>query len=466
MSAMNPSENKSKLTKAQILSAPELRIGSEIDNPDMTIQTIINRPVVNTNKMSRFVLDFKGGVLDSNSRLQLSLDSSNANSFYARNVGVLGLLKRVRLLGNNGATIISECDDFNHLSAYHSLFLDGEHQVEHEQYTSNRCMGHQFLYDNTLTTQSNSDAVGIGINNGWDYDSSDLQNPAFLSIASKPIFSVSLKEMFPVLRRQIGLPTWLLENLVIEIFYETDYASDSNTGRICTASGQGMASTPIDLTQTKLMLDYVMYSQKQQEEMLDDSLQIKYHEYRLTKTSLSHTDATNFIRNLGGANRECSKIILGLADDNQTNDSIINKYNAVAVPLASTCELNVKYNDNFLYSGGDVKNNARHYFNLCEAEGLKPHITKQEYCNECEVLTTQSFEGHNQNNLLKGKFNWFSFRLNRGEKVNSRGVELYSKLATLTDLGGGKTYTQRAWLEVARQLVIDKNSGEVSVYWV
>ena len=55
MSAMNPSENKSKLTKAQILSAPELRIGSEIDNPDMTIQTIINRPVVNTNKMSRLI---------------------------------------------------------------------------------------------------------------------------------------------------------------------------------------------------------------------------------------------------------------------------------------------------------------------------------------------------------------------------------------------------------------------------
>ena len=41
----------------------------------------------------------------------------------------------------NPDEILQEIDDFNHLSAYESMFQDGEHQTEKEQFLTNRCMG-------------------------------------------------------------------------------------------------------------------------------------------------------------------------------------------------------------------------------------------------------------------------------------------------------------------------------------
>ena len=122
----------------------------------------------------------------------------------------------------------------------------------------------------------------------------------------------------------------------------------------------------------------------------------------------------------------------------------------------------VFYNDKYLYSGGDVVNNARHYHNIVRAEGLAPHVTKEEYCNENPQLTQYQLESHDQKTQLKGQMGWQCMALNRGEKVNQRGVELYQKMSGFTDLD----YTQRAWIEVVRVAEIDVvGDGDTIVYW-
>jgi hypothetical protein len=50
-----------------------------------------------------------------------------------------------------------------------------------------------------------------------------------------------------------------------------------------------------------------------------------------------------------------------------------------------------------------------------------------------------------------GRFNWLSFRLNRNERINSRGLEYYWKYEGLDNTG---SYTQRAWLELAKITVL------------
>ena len=52
---------------------------------------------------------------------------------------------------------------------------------------------------------------------------------------------------------------------------------------------------------------------------------------------------------------------------------------------------------------------------------------------------------------ILGRFNWLAYRLNRNERVNSRGIEYFSKY---DGLGNGSNYTQRAWLELAKLTTI------------
>ena len=52
---------------------------------------------------------------------------------------------------------------------------------------------------------------------------------------------------------------------------------------------------------------------------------------------------------------------------------------------------------------------------------------------------------------LLGRFNWLSYRLNRNERVNTRGIEYYYKY---DGLGDGGNFTQRSWLELAKLTTI------------
>jgi len=89
---------------------------------------------------------------------------------------------------------------------------------------------------------------------------------------------------------------------------------------------------------------------------------------------------------------------------------------------------------------------------------MVPFVTREEFCAEGVALTTDEFMGYVQQEGdaatekgILGRFNWLAYRLNRNERINSRGLEYYWKYEGLDNTGG---YTQRAWLELAKITVL------------
>jgi len=101
-----------------------------------------------------------------------------------------------------------------------------------------------------------------------------------------------------------------------------------------------------------------------------------------------------------------------------------------------------------------VTNPARQFHNTAQAEGMVPFVTREEFAAEGTALTNDEFMGYVQNKGddadekgILGRFNWMSYRLNRNERINSRGIEYFTKYE---GLGDGGNYTQRTWLELAK----------------
>ena len=92
------------------------------------------------------------------------------------------------------------------------------------------------------------------------------------------------------------------------------------------------------------------------------------------------------------------------------------------------------------------------------SEGVPPFILKEEWDGTRSTsVTADTLEGYALNAELKyAPKHYYAVKLNRGERVNSRGVELEMTMP----LVDGATYTQRAWLEVAK--VITLKNGRIT----
>ena len=374
-----------------------MSVGVIPSNPTMDVESVIIRPIVNTDTFVRFQLDQRG-FLSSQSRIQFQLQgTAGKNSFLPIGVGIMSLIRRAVLRGNNGAVVLQEIDDFNHYQSYESLFLDSEHVVEKEQFLSGRSHALAVCYDDTAgnITTTNDQADGITLDTGLNFDNNGgvLRKPLSQYLKQEPIFSVSLADLFPIFRTT-QLPTYAMQNLVIELTFEPV----GTQGRCVVRKDDDTGiSYPLNLAETKLMADYLHYQPDEisawesSEALKNGKKVISYVDYRLTKTSYTHDKATNIIRNLGGANRQINKIICGMVNDNDGEVDLLNKYNAQWVGAGGSVELNVKYNDKYLFAGGDVDNNGRHYHNVTRTEGLPLQVTKEEYSNEVKSLTHKEF---------------------------------------------------------------------------
>jgi len=148
---------------------------------------------------------------------------------------------------------------------------------------------------------------------------------------------------------------------------------------------------------------------------------------------------------------------------------LLNKYNAFAPSrtddVNGVLTTNLFYNERFLYPQ-NVTNPAREFHNLQDAEQKIPYTTRDIYSNEGSGLVTASsggnaghFEGRTQNVNLEGHLFWQGYRLNRGERVGSKGIELTMNNNTLAD----GTYTQVAYIEVLRYATL--NDGHLEVFF-
>ena len=444
-----------------------LQAGRIDTNMLMDVSSDVIDPIVINDTNCRFVLQNKGYLHDG-SRITLGVlknASVAAGAFFPPNLGVHSLIRRATL--SIGGNLVSETDDYNHFKTYQSMFLSSEINKYRESVMSGRFIAHDFIYNSSAGSQSNTAADQYGIDTGMDYNGTGstavVSIPEFLDINNEPTFSVTLAQLFPFMKG-VNLPLFAMkQEIIIDLVWEPL----TSTGRCSVNLNASTGSQfKIDTANVKLVADYIFYDGEKMAADLNTYMtqetNFAYNDYRLTKTSLSVADAKNSVRNLGGAGRMVTKIITGINDDNRNDRYILNKYSAIAPnrdytsPSASnvrgngTLTTNVRMNDFFVFPI-DLSNSAVLFDKTTRAEGGFPFVTREEYSAEGDVLTSTKFEETAQNGSkgLLGNFFFQSFKLPAG-RVNSRGLELTTKMDSLPALAGSQTYTQRTWIEIGR----------------
>ena len=432
-----------------------IKIGSIPGDMDMSVDTDTLEPVVSSNSFCRFTLLNKG-FMNSFSKIVLGLDAVSGSNTYPLNVGISALIQRAVL--KVGAKTISETEDFGQFMAYKSLFIDPSINKEREQVISARGNALELRYQNASGNFSEFNASSYGIDNGLCYIASGrttsgregLLPQYWQELRQAPEFQVSLADLFPFLRFN-SLPLYMFdEQISIELFFNT---TDGTRMVGPTAS----TSTSINTAGLKLIADYIYYDGETMEQFANANrdMNFQYVDYQLNKRTLNKTQAeTKQILNVGGAGRLVSKLFCGMYNDTTDTDSIINVYNAEG-PLITVqngarqmgiLTSNIRYNDKYLYPL-DRKSNAIHFHDITSAESMVPHISRDMYSGGGEGLTAETYNGQRQDVNLKAQFYFQAHRLNRNERINSRGIEYEQKYSAIAD----QTFTQRTWIEVIKQ---------------
>ena len=439
-----------------------MRVGAVPVDMAMDVDTSVLDPVVNNQDFCRFVLERKG-FLHSFSKITLSVNN-DVNATFPAGVGVHSLIRRCAL--RIGTTVIAEIDDFNHWMSYKSMFIDNDINLERETYLSSRIINHDMFLNNDTDTESNTNASNVCLKTKLEYDVATngidgvLETQPELRTSNAPSFSVSVADLFPFLRFN-QLPLYMIDQQVsIELHFEP---SSSLKRCICAVADKDTLFT-MDLTQTKFIADYIYYDGEMMNRYAEENkvMNWTYNDYRLNKRTLTQAQLqTQQILEIGGAGRLINKIVSSLAPPiTDPADNILNNYVSVSPSLTTKNNglftTNLIYNDNRLYPV-DRSNPAVHFHDVVQAEQNVPQITREEF-------NRQSGEGGFSDNLdyidkvqsssvegLSGLFHHICYRLNRNERVNSKGVELQ----LLYSVAGAGAHTHRSWLEMVKTATLD-----------
>ena len=323
-----------------------------------------------------------------------------------------------------------------------------------------------------------------------------------------PLFQLSLSELCPFLKMN-QLPLYMIkEQVSLELNFTPAKGTNQETAesrRVVQVRGYD-ASTPapavptINTTKTRLIADYLYFPQEMMEAYAQSNanMSFTYVDYQLSKQSVSVEQLkSQGIRNIGGAGRIVSKLFWGIQDEFAESEYLLGNFysqgpkrtytKTPATDNNGTATFNLKYNDNFLYPI-DVDNSARHFYNVQSTEGLVPFVNREEYCGEGDACSSRRVcgwvqGGHNPDQgkeaerslhpNLTSKFFWNGARLNKNQRINSRGIELYYKvndmpaLISRTTAGGvvhpSPGYTQRVYMEVVRTATL--NGGYFQCYY-
>ena len=472
---------------------PDLvRIGSVATDTAISVTTDILDPVIFSESEARFVLDNKG-ILHSNSRITFSTDgtvgpSTNDRAFFPAGVGVHSLIQRAAL--RVGTKTVCEIEDYNHFAAYETTFLPPDAIKEREGVITGRMMtiapvltGRAYPFQNasdaTKNTESLTEAKSIQIDNGKGLLLAGADSPAhhvplantslfpsrtvydYQVEANKPTYSVLLADLFPFLKTN-QLPLFMMEEQVSIHLTFTQRKSDASSERICVTNAATITNDAVLVRgDCQLIADYIFYPQDLMEQyrQQNSNMSFQYVDYQFVKRTVSAAEySAGLIQNVGGAGRIVNKVFcasVGAGTEADQEDTLLNVYCAEGPTVSSTgvgtVTTNLKYNDNFLYPI-DVSNDARHYHNVFQSEGRVPYISRDLYRGEGQLAQTLdgasgsvNFEDYSAQSELRQKFFYTAYRLNRGERVNSRGIEVYDTRATVPGAS-----TMRCWLQIMR----------------
>ena len=466
---MNSGQQSSSAPAPQAGMVPDLmKIGPAQVNTQMDVETDILEPVVFNQRFTRFRLQNKG-ILHSNSKLTFAVDVKEHDAgvcSFPLNVGVHAIIDRCVLKAGNKT--ICETSDFGHFSAYQSSFINPQHNKQREAFTTGRMMCRKWLYDSASDTAAEKYTLDFGNEVDerggaaahensiprvcqMEKDGGDSKNGSKTS----PVFQIALNDLFPFLKMN-QLPLYMFkEDIDLEIHYAASHkrgitVEDHNT------------DFSIDSLQVSMIADYIYYPQEMMEAYANANSQMSftYVDYRLNKRTVDNSgdSSQTVIQNVGGAGRIVNKLFYMLSQDKTAGvaeQSLTNVYNAQGTLIDNTSAAasthmgvlshNVRYNDNYLYPI-DITNRARLFSNLALAHGSNPFVSKDEYSGEQDLITTEKAQGRALKTSLDTKLQFVEDRLNRNERINSRGIELY-------DTWGGlpaNSFTWRVYLEVVR----------------
>ena len=480
---------------------PELiKIGSIDSNMTQDIETSIQEPVVQDNNTIRFSLH-KRGFIHSNSKLILSLaKSGEANHYLPLNIGIGSLIRNVSF--RIGDVTIQEITDWGELHAYRSLFVSGEVQREKEQFLSQRCINLGFNYESADVIDAKTHQIAngeviytarsvFGVLATGNIGAYTVQFPAQTlndmeyhllpnqDLENEPSYQISLQDLIPFFKLN-QLPAWQIEpDIYIDITLQ------DNVFRTCTSvNGQSATQFVLNKAETKMIIDHIFYPGDVMEAWANANRKIDFtfFDYRLAKMSVTAGDiTTGIVRNIGGAGRLVTKVITGLFDENQdTNDlvcsqKLLNKYGSIGAirPFGANpgtaqgrVTSNLKFNDHFLYPVDRVLS-AVHFYDVTQSEGVVPFVTRDFYGGESRTTSTTKFMGRRQDSQydgVRGRFFFQSWRLNRSERISSRGIELYQTYNQVGDLkSAGTPYTLKTWLEILKYATLE--NGTMSCYF-
>ena len=440
-----------------------MKIGQIPTSYGQTLTTDVIDPVTFSQKRARFTLQRVSGFLHSNSKITLGVTpKTNARAFYPLNIGVSSLIKSAQLLVGNKQ--ICSIEDYAEYHAYQSMFISNENNKEREQFLSQRCINHAPVYEDGVLgadaddTPNSASRYGLSLGRNTVVSGAGAHPMQLLpfqvndatdaqTISEAPVYSVYLSDLFPFLKTN-QLPAFMIdEEIHIDITFQDTLSSlggASNSIRMCCANG-GTSDVEYDITEgeVKLVYDSISYdgaimSQYAQQ---NPKLVFQYEDYRLAKRTGDDTAFTDLTFSVGGNGRLVSKVFFGLQPNaNKISQSMLNGYVA-ACPSDNDEKLttNLLYNDRYLFSV-DRSNDALLFQTTSHAEGGIPMISRDEYYNPGSAapgnatsrtgLTDATFEGHDQSLVsagLGGRFRWTAFRLNRGERVNNKGIDLVYK---------------------------------------
>ena len=469
-----------------------MKIGAVPTNTQMNVDTDILEAVVQSESFCRFRLQNKG-ILHSNSKLTFAVNANTGvgtdNVFFPINVGVHSLIERCVL--KSGTKTLCETDGFNQFMAYRSCFINPQHNKQREAFTTGRMMCRQWLYDNgtyAASVDGNDGGPQSDFNSrGWILDTGveiqrlnqaigarDVRLPNQCYVRAEdterePVYQIALNDLFPFLKMN-QLPLYMVKE---ELDVELHFSPALN--RIC-VSNVDAPNPLIVANETKFVADYIYYPQEMMNAYAEANrnLSFTYVDYRRVRHTVTQDGVggeNTIILNLGGAGRIVNKLFFCLTEDKGANpeQSLLNDYTAEAMnPDFGGAEEtrtfgdvthNIKYNDKQLYPI-DIKNTARLYDNIAQAEGSTPFISKDEYTKSLQLISNELVEQRDFRTEVWGRSFWICDRLNRNERINSRGIELYQTWSAFDPAGN---YTLNCWLELVRFATLE--DGVFTVAW-
>ena len=437
---------------------------------------------------ARFDLQQKG-FLHSHSKIFVSLIPEAGQGGFAHvppNIGIGSLVQRAVLKCGNQT--LNEIDDWSHLHMIKSAQGDNENNVEREYYTTGRVMNFDFIYprsevvagaidpprqkhlSNIMGLQNGRDKLALGGGN-YSVDSLPFARLDSLFPAQSPVYAIDLSDLFPFLKTH-SLPLYMIEQQIsVELHW-----SPTVDKRICLSAGKnGVGAYLIDTNELKLCADYIYYTEgdvMSRYAEANRNLEFSFPDYRLSKSSVDPAQLnTGIVRNLGMANRLCSRVVTVVCDDGETDQTVLGPYNSccperVAAGTTGAVKYNVRYNDRFEFPQA-LENKAQIFSHFQKSEGVL-FLPTEVYADTYVGLpgVTQQYSRRQQSRTagspgLAGAQWMLATRLTTG-RVGVKGIELHLTQEGMNVLAGGRNYVVRSYCEYARLARLE--DGFLAVY--